>query len=338
MRFPDKERHQIFLEPEGLGRRRDLRQRPVDEPAARRAGRDRARAARPRGRGDSAARVRRRVRLHSTDRARSLARDQARARPVSRRPDQRHVGLRGSGGAGTCGRPERRAPRDGAWRPSCSGATRPTSAFSSTISSRADVSSRTACSRRAPSIGCCCASTTPTCGSRRSAAPPGWSMTRAGIDSSGGASGSSAIATRVADEDPDRRTHHHSHPRAVASDDDARGSRASGLRAGDVSGRCARRRRDVPRRVQVPGIFEATRPATLSHSRPGIARDSVRVRVPRHSRTLARGRRAAHGGPAGNDRSGLARPGRHAGGGGDRRGQGGTGVKGGPEGRSRSWA
>ena len=45
MRFPDRERHQIFLEPEGRGRRRDLRQRPVDEPAARRAGSDRPRAA-----------------------------------------------------------------------------------------------------------------------------------------------------------------------------------------------------------------------------------------------------------------------------------------------------
>ena len=38
MRFPHRERHQIFLEPEGLRRRRDLRQRLLDEPARRRAG------------------------------------------------------------------------------------------------------------------------------------------------------------------------------------------------------------------------------------------------------------------------------------------------------------
>ena len=57
MRFPDKERHQIFLEPEGIGRRRDLRQRAVDEPAARRAGRDRARAAGSRSTPRAAARA-----------------------------------------------------------------------------------------------------------------------------------------------------------------------------------------------------------------------------------------------------------------------------------------
>ena len=37
VRFPDKERHQIFLEPEGIDAARDLRQRLLDEPAARRA-------------------------------------------------------------------------------------------------------------------------------------------------------------------------------------------------------------------------------------------------------------------------------------------------------------
>ena len=35
VRFPQRERHQIYLEPEGRRRRRDLRQRIFDEPAAR---------------------------------------------------------------------------------------------------------------------------------------------------------------------------------------------------------------------------------------------------------------------------------------------------------------
>ena len=42
--------------------------------------------------------------------------------------------------------------------------TRDTSGFSSTISSREDVSSRIGCSRRARSIVCCSGSTTPICG------------------------------------------------------------------------------------------------------------------------------------------------------------------------------
>ena len=45
-----------------------------------------------------------------------------------------------------------------------SDATRRTSGSSSTISRPRGASSRTGCSRRAPSIGCCCASTTRTCG------------------------------------------------------------------------------------------------------------------------------------------------------------------------------
>ena len=69
VRFPDKERHQIFLEPEGRRRARDLRQRLLDEPAARGAGGSRARAAGPRGRRAAAARLCGRVRLHPADRA-----------------------------------------------------------------------------------------------------------------------------------------------------------------------------------------------------------------------------------------------------------------------------
>ena len=47
VRFADKPRHQLFLEPEGRQTRRSLRQRPVDQPAARRAGRHAAADPRP---------------------------------------------------------------------------------------------------------------------------------------------------------------------------------------------------------------------------------------------------------------------------------------------------
>ena len=48
---------------------------------------------------------------------------------------------------------------------------RATSASSSTTSPQRAASSRTGCSRRAPSTGCCCASTTPISVSRRAAVP-----------------------------------------------------------------------------------------------------------------------------------------------------------------------
>ena len=116
VRFPDKERHQIFLEPEGRRRARDLRQRLLDEPAARRAGRSRSCAAGSRRRRAAASGLRRRVRLHPADRADATARDEARRGPVSGRSDQRDVRLRGSGGAGNCcwhqrGAPVRRAAK-----------------------------------------------------------------------------------------------------------------------------------------------------------------------------------------------------------------------------------
>ncbi len=42
VRFADKPRHQLFLEPEGRHTRRSVHQRPIDQPAARRAGGDAA--------------------------------------------------------------------------------------------------------------------------------------------------------------------------------------------------------------------------------------------------------------------------------------------------------
>ena len=65
VRFADKTRHQLFLEPEGRNTLRSLRQRHLDQPAARRAGRDLA-ADPGLGAGrDHALRLRGRIRLRS---------------------------------------------------------------------------------------------------------------------------------------------------------------------------------------------------------------------------------------------------------------------------------
>ena len=116
----------------GRRRARDLRQRLLDEPAARRPGRSRSRAAGARRRRAAAARLRGRVRLHPADGADASPRDEARRRAVSRRADQRHVRLRGSGGAGAGRRHQRGAARRGGAPASSCAATRPTSASSST--------------------------------------------------------------------------------------------------------------------------------------------------------------------------------------------------------------
>ena len=77
VRFPDKERHQIFLEPEGVDAREIYvngfsMSLPRDVQA-----RSGARAAGPRGRRDAPARLRGRVRLHPADGADAHARDEA---------------------------------------------------------------------------------------------------------------------------------------------------------------------------------------------------------------------------------------------------------------------
>ena len=163
MRFPDRERHQLFLEPEGL----DVEEIYVNgfsmSLPAEVQERDRARAARTRVADDAATWLCGRVRLRPADGARLHAARRTDSGTVFRRPDQRHVGLRGSRGSGSGRRPQRRAVGRRASRRrvrSRRGAI--WASWSTTWSPRA-ASSRTGCSRRAPSIACSCAPTTPTC-------------------------------------------------------------------------------------------------------------------------------------------------------------------------------
>ena len=103
VKFPDKTTHQLFLEPEGLntheiyvnGMSTSL---PVEVQLA-----DLEVDSRPRERGDAAPRLRHRVRLDRSHRARAHAGDQEDCRPVSGRPDQRHQRLRRSRLPGTDG-------------------------------------------------------------------------------------------------------------------------------------------------------------------------------------------------------------------------------------------
>ena len=80
VRFADKDRHQIFLEPEGLDSAEVYPERHLDVAAVRRAARVHAHDPRARARRDDAAGLRGRVRLHRSARAAADARDAARAR------------------------------------------------------------------------------------------------------------------------------------------------------------------------------------------------------------------------------------------------------------------
>ena len=92
---------------------RALSQRHIHQPAFRSAVRAGAKHRGLRTGADHPARLRHRVRLLRPARARALARDEGGFGAVFCRPDQRHHGLRGSGGPGVAGGAERRAQGSG---------------------------------------------------------------------------------------------------------------------------------------------------------------------------------------------------------------------------------
>ena len=136
MRFPGSRAAPAVSRAGRARRRGDLRQRLLDEPAGGNAARADSRAARARIRRDAAAWLRGRIRLRPADGAALDARNTPGFRPVFRRPDQRHVRLRGGGGPGARCRPQRGALVSSVASRWCSGATRPISASWSTIWSR----------------------------------------------------------------------------------------------------------------------------------------------------------------------------------------------------------
>ena len=108
----------------GAGRRHDLPERHLDLAAARRAERVARDDPGARTRGDAPARLCDRIRLRRPARAASDIGDAAGARPVFRRPDQRHDRIRGGGRAGADRGAQRGAVRLGA--PTRSRSTGPT--------------------------------------------------------------------------------------------------------------------------------------------------------------------------------------------------------------------
>ena len=107
---------------------RGLRQRALDQPAARRAGRHAAADPGPGAGRDPPLRLRHRVRLRAARAVEAVAGDEARGGPVPGRAGQRHHRLRRGGRPGTHGRGERGAGARRARSRWCCAATRPTSA------------------------------------------------------------------------------------------------------------------------------------------------------------------------------------------------------------------
>ena len=185
MRFPDRERHQLYLEPEGLdveeiyvnGFSMSLPAETQRELIHALPGLESAEMLRPGYAVEYDF-------VQPTELRSSLETHRV-AGPVLRRADQRHVWLRGGGRTGPAGRHQRlavgsRPAAAGAWRE-----TRPIWASWWTTWSPRAASSPTGCSRPGPSTACCCAPTTPTSGSRRRAATWAWWTTSAGSGFSG---------------------------------------------------------------------------------------------------------------------------------------------------------
>ena len=142
---------------------RDLSERNLDQPALRRPGRISAFDQRPGERSTDASRLCDRVRLFRSRGLEVLARNQGHSGPVFRRPDQRHDRIRGSRCAGLAGGHQRGAAGQRRRSRGARAATRPISACSWTISSRAASPNRIACSPAAPSIASACGKTMLTC-------------------------------------------------------------------------------------------------------------------------------------------------------------------------------
>ena len=112
VRFADKERHQVFLEPEGWEHARDVRAGPVHQPAGGSAARaDPARDAGLEEVEMMRGRLRDRVRLRHRTQLQPSWRRSGCAGLFCARPDQRHLGLRGGGRPGADRRHQRRAAR-----------------------------------------------------------------------------------------------------------------------------------------------------------------------------------------------------------------------------------
>ena len=109
VKFPDRDRHQIFVEPEGRGNEGDVPERDLELAAGGRAGGVPEDDPGPRARARYAPRVRGRVRLRRPVAALPHARVQDGERALRRRSDERLERLRGGGGAGARGRDQRRA-------------------------------------------------------------------------------------------------------------------------------------------------------------------------------------------------------------------------------------